>query len=109
MAIERDRIFVPNKVIDDAEKSDEDALFDPADEEAPPAPAAAKPPLAKQTTLTKQATIKETPLPEKPTKRHGGRMPKDSSDEENSQGQAEFPDELPDNFGFAKFGGAVKL
>ena len=111
VALERDRIFVPSKVIDDAEKSDEDALFDPADDEAPtPAPIAKQASLAKQTSISKQATIKETAKPmvsPKPVKR--SRMQKDSSDEENSQGLAEFPEELPENFGFAKFGGGVKL
>ena len=87
-AIERDRIFVTKKVRQYTEESDEEGYFDKAPEEDEAVEIEVTP-AAAETSKKQKKGVQFTPVP----------VAIDEPEE-----QAEFPEELPNQFGFAGFG-----
>jgi hypothetical protein len=108
-ALHRERIFVQSNVREDTDNSDEENLNDNARDEDKSTRVTSDTKLKEEERLSKaSAVLMEMEMLKKPgtsaaaKKPIVNKLPVASDDE--SQGEAEFPDMLPDTFGFNKFG-----
>jgi len=87
-ALERERIFRLKNIREETVESDDDTFFDkaPLEDEKP------------STEIVQEVT--------KPKKEKRPKLPAEELGDDLDQEQAEFPEELPANFGMMKFAGA---